>query len=161
MTASGTVSRISMKTLKSSNGGLSLLTWQNWRNESGKLISITGADNGCSPVKQTFQWQGNDIAAVTDNNYTNEITYSSIIDKFNVDLTGMIIYGDFTGKISTAMIRFKGTTSEHLPQMFDGIIFSYELDSDGCVTTIKESGEPIYYIEYVISVPLKWDELNN
>lgn len=89
------------------------------------------------------------MTAVTENDYTNEITYSDIKDNLNVDLIGMIIYGDFTGKISTAMIRFKGTTSEHLPQMFDGIIFSYELDSDGCVTTIKEDGEPIYYIEYV------------
>ena len=66
----------------------------------------------------------------------------------NVDLTEMLLYGSFVGKISTAMIKFKGTTSEHLPQMFDSIVFSYELDSDGFVTTIKEDGEPIYYIEY-------------
>lgn len=117
--------------------------------ENGKLISITGTYSG-SPEKQTFQWQGNDIAAVTDNNYTNEITYSDIKDNLNVDLIGMILDGDFVGKISTAMIKFKGTTSEHLPQMmYDDEVYSYELDSDGRVTTIKESGEPIYYIEYV------------
>ena len=116
--------------------------------ENGKLISITGTYSG-SPVKQTFQWQGNDMTAFTENNYINEITYSSIIDKFNVDLTGMIMYGDLVGKISTAMIKFKGTTSEHLPQMLDGEVYSYELDSDGFVTTIKIDGEPIYYIEYV------------
>lgn len=116
--------------------------------ENGKLISIAGAD-GDRPVKQTFQWQGNDITAVTENDYTNEITYSDIKDNFNVDLTELLLYGSFVGKISTTMIKFKGTTSEHLPQMFDDIAFSYELDSDGCVTTIKENGEPIYYIEYV------------
>ena len=118
--------------------------------ENRKLISITGTDNGGSPVKQTFQWQGNDITAVTYNGYTDEkIIYSSIKDNFNVDLTGMIMHGDIVGKISTAMIKFKGATSEHLPQMFYDEVYSYELDSDGYVTTIKVDGEPIYYIEYV------------
>ena len=117
--------------------------------ENGKLISIAGAD-GDRPVKQTFQWQGNDITAVTVNDYTNEITYSDIKDNFNVDLVGMIMDGDAVGSISTAQIKFKGTTSEHLPQMmYDEEIYSYELDSDGFVTTIKEDGEPIYYIEYI------------
>ena len=33
--------------------------------------------------------------------------------------------------------------------MLDGEVYSYELDSDGYVMTIKVDGEPIYYIEYV------------
>lgn len=114
--------------------------------ENGKLISTTET----SGYQQIFQWQNNDITAVSENgNSTKNILYSSIKDNFNVDLTEMLLYGSFVGKISTAMIKFKGTTSEHLPQMFDSIVFSYELDSDGFVTTIKEDGEPIYYIEYV------------
>lgn len=112
--------------------------------ENGKLVKSAGESE-----EYIYQWQGNDITSVTENGHTSEITYSSIIDNFNVDLTEMLLYSSFVGKISTTMIKFKGTVSEHLPQMFDGIVFSYELDSDGCVTTIKEDGEPVYYIEYM------------
>ena len=53
------------------------------------------------------------------------------------------IWGTATG------IDFKGMASEHLPQMLDGEVYSYELDSDGYVTTINVDGEPVYYIEYM------------
>lgn len=116
--------------------------------ENGKLVKIARERFNSD---YTFQWQNGDITTVSNNNgIVENISYSNTVDNFNVDVAACWAYYGISYCIgSAATLKFKGTTSEHLPQMIDGIVFSYELDSDGCVTTIKEDGEPIYYIEYV------------
>lgn len=105
-----------------------------------------------------LQWQGDDIVNVSQKtdmgNATESITYSDIEDKFNINILSQFGFGfntvgiiDIWGSVSG--IDFKGISNRHLPQMLDGEVYSYELDSDGYVTTIKVDGEPVYYIEYM------------
>lgn len=117
---------------------------------NGKLVKIVGNSLGGSPVDYVFQWQGNEITTVSYNGRAENITYSNTVDNLNVDLAAQWgYYGISCGIGSATTLKFKGTTSGHLPQMLDGEVYSYELDSDGYVKTIKVDGEPIYYIEYV------------
>lgn len=118
--------------------------------ENGKLVKIAGTSFGGYPVEYVFQWQNNDITQVSHNDNTENISYSNTVDNLNVDLSAdWGYYGISCGIGSASSLKFKGTTSGHLPQMLDGEVYSYELDSDGYVTTIKVDGEPVYYIEYV------------
>ena len=127
---------------------------QTYEYENGKLAKVQS--DGL--VLYELQWQRDDIVNISQkydiNNTTESITYSNIVDKFNINILSLFgvgfsvrgtidIWGTATG------IDFKGMTSGHLPQMLDGEVYSYELDSDGYVTTIKVDGEPVYYIEYV------------
>ena len=118
--------------------------------DNGKLVKIAGNSIGDYPIEYKFQWQNNDIVAVSYNGSTENISYSNTVDNLNVDLSANWgYYGISCGIGSAATLKFKETTSEHLPQMLDEEVYSYELDSDGYVKTIKVDGEPIYYIEYV------------
>ena len=127
---------------------------QTYEYENGKLAKVQS--DGL--VLYELQWQRDDIVNISQkydiNNTTESITYSNIEDKFNINILSLFgvgfsvrgtidIWGTATG------IDFKGMTSGHLPQMLDGEVYSYELDADGYVTTIKVDGEPTYYIEYV------------
>lgn len=118
--------------------------------ENGKLVKIVGNSRGGSSLDYVFQWQNGDITTVSNNNgIVKNISYSNTVDNFNVDVAACWACGISCGIGSAAALKFKGTTSGHLPQMLDGKVYSYELDSDGYVTTIKIDGEPIYFIEYV------------
>ena len=118
--------------------------------ENGRLVKIEGESFGGYQIEYVFQWQGNDITTVSYNGNTEKITYSNTVDNLNVDLAAQWgYYGISCGIGSAATLKFKGTTSGYLPQMLDGEVYSYELDADGYVTTIKVDGEPTYYIEYV------------
>lgn len=123
---------------------------QTYEYENGKLSKVQ-SDGG---VMYELQWQGNDIVKVSQKGgETKSITYSDIEDKFNINILSQFGFGfSIVGKIdiwgSVSGIDFKGISNSHLPQMLDGEVYSYELDSDGYVTTIKVDGEPIYYIEY-------------
>ena len=126
---------------------------QTYEYENGKLVKVHS-----DGFVYELQWQGDDIVGISQKgdikNTTESITYSNIEDKFNINILSLFgvgfsvrgtidIWGTATG------IDFKGMASEHLPQMLDGEVYSYELDSDGYVTTINVDGEPVYYIEYM------------
>ena len=125
--------------------------------ENGKLVKIKDIDD--SSETATFQWQDNDIitAEWVYEDWIINIKYSNVVENLNIDFTSLFddcSYGIASGGIpSRSLHKFKGTTSEHLPQMIDELMLSYELDSDGYVKTvkIKEAGDyiPFFHIEYV------------
>ena len=127
-------------------------TSQTYEYENGKVTKANG--DGYS---YEFQWQDNDMVKISLGNTVKSITYSTIDNKFNINILSQFDFQtgigfDRSTKISmfgSATYSFKGTVSKHLPQIIDGEVYSYELDSDGYVTTIKVDGEPTYYIEYV------------
>lgn len=126
---------------------------QTYEYENGKLAKVQS--DGVNMYE--FQWQDNDMVKISLGNTTKSITYSTIDNKFNINILSQFDFQtgigfDISTKISmfgSATYSFKGTVSKHLPRIIDGEVYSYELDSDGYVTTIKVDGEPIYYIEYV------------
>ena len=117
----------------------------------GKLTTI------CYPNGNNlfFLWQGENISVYDYGGpYEEHVEYTDIEDKSNIN----IFYVTAGDAIQTTYLpfRFKGTTSKYLPQHIYSddsdisiIEVSYELDSDGYVTTIKFNGDLlIAHIEY-------------
>lgn len=119
----------------------------------GKLTTICYPDDNGGVDAESFLWQGENISVYNYGSSGGErrVEYTNIENKPNIYIfhpTG----DDF--QTTYLPFRFKGTTSKYLPQRiyFDEDSYSYEvsyeLDSDGYVTTIKFNGDPEVYIEY-------------
>ena len=150
--------------------------YRHYLNEEGYLIKSEGEDNWFSSANMsyeyekeelvrvtvsedygleeyTYHWNNGDITGVTYDYDTDYIEYYDVEDNFNID------YAAYWRSIlddmyfcSPSMIKFKGTTSKHLPHTFAGIELLYEFDADGDITKIKvlwEGGTGVIEIEYV------------
>ena len=122
--------------------------------ENGELIRIISEDDyGQSEHMYMYHWYNGDVTGVAYEYDTEYIEYSDLEDKFSVDYAAYwwSILDDTYNICSPSMIKFKGTTSKHLPQSFDGINLSYDLDTDGRIMKIK-----VYYEDSVGVIELDY-----
>ena len=116
----------------------------------GKLTTICHPNGNC-----LYLWQGENISVYDYGSSLEEhVEYTDIEDKSNIN----IFYVTAGDAIQTTCLpfRFKGTTSKYLPQHIycdnndtSIIEVSYELDSDGYVTTIKFNGRGLVVVAHI------------
>ena len=119
--------------------------------QNGKLVKIVEkySEPYAHEHEYTLEWQDKNITTVSnESGDADNFLCSSIVDNLNINLFSFNAF-TFDLTLSPANLKFKGTTSRHFPKMVDGNLWSYELDSDGCIKAILRDGEPYCTIEYV------------
>ena len=112
----------------------------NFEYENGQLKKVSN-DEG---LEVLVYWSNGDIVGIE---YPDEWKYTNIENKTNLNM--MALLGDYV-IFSYSWIKFKGMSSKHLPE--ESFIpnyhsYSYELDSEGYPTKIKD-GIVEYHIKY-------------
>ena len=112
----------------------------NFEYENGQLKKVSNDDGDEGLV----YWSNGDIVSIDD---LDEWKYTNIENKTNLNM--MALLGDYV-IFSYSWIKFKGMSSKHLPEecfIPNYHSYSYELDSDGYPTKIKD-GIVEYHIKY-------------